>query len=684
MKVGKRVFLFFMTFSLLIGLGVPNRTVLAATGQAEPEETEVRTSTPDASDGTMLADWEYTETADTVTLNKYIGTSTDVIVPGSFEGKRVVIHGSEDVFADKGITSLVIGTETGKVVCDNAQVTKLLSSLKDTLVTADLRGLDVSNVTNMSFMFSSMKSLTELSLSGWETANVIYMNSMFASCDKLTILDLTNFDTRNVIDMGFMFFDCGSLKNVDVTHFDTENVINMEVMFSGCKSLTSLDVTHFNTKNVTNMMGMFWGCKNLTSLDIQNFDTKNVTTMGNMFEDCSGFTSLDVSNLDITKVKDAAWMFMGCDNIHYFDLSAWGTVYPFMRNMEDIFKTKEVSDIPTVIISKSKGFERLVTDEADGRIPYTVPIIYQANGGVFDSGKDVENVTLDGELVYSSVDEYKTAFSRTQKEVIDMADVPARAGATFNGWYLDQDCTIPFEATDEIVDFTMGNKESLTLYAGWDEKEYVVKYDTQGGSTVSDKTVHFTDADLLPSDVPTKTGYTFTGWLADGKAVDSTTTYESLAANDTVESITLTAQWTENHYTVKYDTGFEDIKIPDKENVTWNDVNLIPDKDLQKEGYTFKGWEIDGRKVLDTDKYGDLTQEDTDGTSVTLTAKWEKDSDQSVTKPDSPDQSDTKPDKNGTAVATGDNTEVMLFALLAAGAVLLAGAAFLLRKKSHR
>lgn len=626
MKVRKKVVLFFTTFSLLLGLLIPNSMVLAATDQAEPEETEVRTSTPDASDGTALTDWEYTETENTVTLKEYKGTSTDVTVPGSFNGKKVVIQGSADVFAGKGITSLVIGTETEKVVCDNGNVIALLSSLKDTLVTADLRGLDVSAVMDMSNMFYGMKSLTELNLNGW----------------------------------------------------NTENVTDMSDMFMCCENLISLNVTHFNTEKVTNMRNMFGACASLISLDLTNFNTNNVTDMAFMFQNCRSLTDIDVSNFDITKLEKVSNLFGGCDNIQYFDFSAWGDdPYPFcyvIANMKNMLSTVNVSDLPTVIISKDWVFRALIRDEADGRIPYTVPIIYQANGGVFDSGKDVENVTLGGELAYPSVDEYKTAFTRTQKEVTDMADVPTRAGAMFNGWYLDQDCTIPFEATDEIVDFTMGNKESLTLYAGWDEKEYVVKYDTQGGSTVSNKTVHFTDADLLPSDVPTKAGYTFTGWQADGKTVDSTTTYESLAADDTIESITLTAQWKENHYTVKYDTGFEDIKIPDKENVTWNDVNLIPDKDLQKEGYTFKGWEIDGRKVLDTDKYGDLAQEDTDGTSVTLMAKWEKNS----------AQSDTKPDKNGTAVETGDSTEVTLFALLAMGAVFLVGAAFLLRSKSNR
>jgi uncharacterized repeat protein (TIGR02543 family)/LPXTG-motif cell wall-anchored protein len=75
-------------------------------------------------------------------------------------------------------------------------------------------------------------------------------------------------------------------------------------------------------------------------------------------------------------------------------------------------------------------------------------------------------------------------------------------------------------------------------------------------------------------------------------------------------------------YSVKYDTGFIDIVIEDKENVRWNDENLLP-QTPQKEGYDFIRWEIDEREVLATDKYSDLTTDQTDGTFITLKAVWE-------------------------------------------------------------
>ena len=52
--------------------------------------------------------------------------------------------------------------------------------------------LDVSNVTNMSYMFSNCENLTSLDLSNWDTSNVTIMGNMFNSCSKLETLSSIN------------------------------------------------------------------------------------------------------------------------------------------------------------------------------------------------------------------------------------------------------------------------------------------------------------------------------------------------------------------------------------------------------------------------------------------------------------------------------------------------------------
>ena len=77
-----------------------------------------------------------------------------------------------------------------------------------------------------------------------------------------------------------------------------------------------------------------------------------------------------------------------------------------------------------------------------------------------------------------------------------------------------------------------------------------VKFDSDGGTTVDEKTrVLETDYVLANVENPTKGGYTFAGWKYGNKSVTATTTYKELVADDnTIEGITLVAQWTPIRY----------------------------------------------------------------------------------------------------------------------------------------
>ena len=87
----------------------------------------------------------------------------------------------------------------------------------------ELIKLNVSNMTNMSYMFSACHSLTELDLSNFDTSSVTNMTDMFKNCSNLTTLDLSNFDTSKVTRMDYMFNGCTSLTTLrlDNCSYDT-------------------------------------------------------------------------------------------------------------------------------------------------------------------------------------------------------------------------------------------------------------------------------------------------------------------------------------------------------------------------------------------------------------------------------------------------------------------------------
>ena len=139
-----------------------------------------------------------------------------------------------------------------------------------------------SNVKNMSFLYSYNKSKI-IDVSGLNTSNVTDMSYMFTNCSSLTSLDVSNFDTSNVTNMRQLFYNCSGLTSLDVSNFDTSKVTNMYSMFDGCSKLSSLDLSNFDTSKVINMLGMFYACRSLTNLDIRNFDFSKVTSYNNMF-----------------------------------------------------------------------------------------------------------------------------------------------------------------------------------------------------------------------------------------------------------------------------------------------------------------------------------------------------------------------------------------------------------------
>ena len=115
-----------------------------------------------------------------------------------------------------------------------------------------------------------------------------------------------------------------------------------------------------------------------------------------------------------------------------------------------------------------------------------------------------------------------------------------KAGYTFTGWNTNADGT----GTTYQPGTSMTVNENTTLYAQWKAKGYTVKYDSDGGSAVADKNQKFADkVDVTPT--PTKAGYIFEGWSYNGEKVTDAT-YASLVNNDeSVQEITLKAEWTQ-------------------------------------------------------------------------------------------------------------------------------------------
>lgn len=158
--------------------------------------------------------------------------------------------------------------------------------------------------------FESCKRLITADLRGFDTSDVTDMKRMFAYCENLSTLNISNFNTQKVTDMSYMFYYCKNLSEINVTSFNTSAVTNMNSMFNNCSSdtLVALNLSSFNTSNVTDMKEMFYYCRFVKKIYVSaSFTTDKVTSSDNMFKGCSLLKGSKGTDPMVTGVYDITY-----------------------------------------------------------------------------------------------------------------------------------------------------------------------------------------------------------------------------------------------------------------------------------------------------------------------------------------------------------------------------------------
>ena len=248
---------------------------------------------------------------------------------------------------------------------------------------------DTSDVTNMKEMFSANPALKQLNLSMFNTSKVTSLQNMFYACRALKSLDLSSFDTRKVTTMQGLLVECEGLESVDISSFDTSQVTNMEAMFKSCNNLKGIQFgNEFTTAAVTNMREMFRDCYALTQLDLNSFDTSSVTDMENMFANCTGLQSIELGeNFDTSNVTIMSAMFQNCTKLETLDLG-------------DKFNTSKVTDMRQMFTNCSaltkldvSSFDTSEVTDMASMFEYCIKMGTLTFGENFDTSK-VTNMSL--------------------------------------------------------------------------------------------------------------------------------------------------------------------------------------------------------------------------------------------------------------------------------------------------
>jgi len=144
----------------------------------------------------------------------------------------------------------------------------------------------------------------------WGSIEWSTMEFAFYGCSNLTNVSATDtIDLRNVKELTYLFTSCSELTGVDVSNWNTENIESINAMFYGCSKLTGIDVSNWNTANIKFMELVFYNCT-LLNTDISSFNISSLTNANNMMRN-SAFGN---SNYDLMLT---AWNAFGTNNVKF-------------------------------------------------------------------------------------------------------------------------------------------------------------------------------------------------------------------------------------------------------------------------------------------------------------------------------------------------------------------------------
>jgi len=167
----------------------------------------------------------------------------------------------------------------------------------------------------------------------------------------------------------------------------------------------------------------------------------------------------------------------------------------------------------------------------------------------------------------------------------------SKAGYQFDGWYIDENCTILFN-------FNKGIKVDTTLYAKWTPNTYIVKFESDSGEGyMADMVCSYGAEYQIPQNAFSYMYHKFVNWKCGSKYYSDGATFKNLTTLQ-YDEIVFKAQWELENYTITYISGnkYAEIRFSQPPKTQYNiesaTFGLLNPTNLTD--YTFVGWTSKG------------------------------------------------------------------------------------------
>lgn len=243
------------------------------------------------------------------------------------------------------------------------------------------------------------------------------------------------------------------------------------------------------------------------------------------------------------------------------------------------------------------------------KITYTVS--YNANGGT--GAPSNQTKTYGVNLTLSSTKPTRASYVDENGSTVSY---------TFKGWATSaSSSTVAYKAGA-----TYTANASITLYAVWTVTTTVLTYDivyeTGDGTEVASQVKTKGTAITLRSTIPTRNGFTFSKW--NTKSDGTGTNYNAGATYSTDADLTLYAIWTPWTHIVSFNANGGSGSIPSSFTKTGGVDVVLSETAPVRNGFVCLAWSTNADGSGDIYYIGEAYDNEKNGGTVTLYAKWDK------------------------------------------------------------